>query len=280
MRSSNLIAVAATALTAALAPAATAAGCDPANAFGTATESVGQAPAIGSAVCPGDSLTTGADSLLELRLRDGGVIRLGPQTEIADLQAGGHRLTLLVGEVWAAAPRFAVNTFAVSTGTDEIVGVRGSAFTASRDSTVSPVVFHDIEGNGFVRLGRKIVKFPAGYTSIVGDNSVRLTTRWPAADRAIVPRGQRPARIGSVRFIAGRHGRLTRMRVTLDHAARVIVRVYRSKSAVGKLSQPGHRGVNQLVPLKHRLAPGLYIVTVRAIRGGRVSLVELTVRVR
>ncbi len=217
-----------------------------------------------------------------MALNDGGRIRLGASGEIGDLGLGpaGDRLTVGSGEIWGAAPS-RHHTFAIALGSGGSIGVHGAAFTAGRASVSAPLEVHAITGHGFVRYSRRLrIRFLPGYTAIAGPNGVRLTTAWPPVERALVPPAQRPPRIDGVLLLDPRGGSAARLRLALDRPARVIVRLFRGNRVASRFVGRGRAGLDTFAPLRHPLLPGLYVLTVEAVRGGRVSVARRLVPVR
>lgn len=256
------------------------------NGIGTITLSEGDAPAQGSTVCKGQSIKTGARSRVEITFRDGSIMRLGSDSEVDDLDgefvpdAPRVSFRLILGKVWAGVSEALGDKHAFeSTSERNAVGVRGSAFTASRARAGGPMTFHAIQGQGFIRMnGKPEVDFPAGMTVIVDGASYRFVTSWPAADQALVPPAQRPPALAQVKLHGGA-GANARLSLTLGKPASLLVQVLKGKRVVATFRARGHKGKNTLHPLRHRLPRGSYVIRVSATIAHRVSLVQLTLRV-
>jgi FecR protein len=235
---------------------------------GVVTFSEGDAPAVGTLINPGDIVSTGVKSRVEITIPDGGIYRLGPQSK---LQCNGQttfvpegrrdNFKLILGSMWAAISDALGGTHEfVDQGRVAAVGVRGSAFTAS----VQPggdVVYHVIQGVGFVRVnGKKEFDFPAGEGVRLnpGYGEYTLTTAWPAADQALVPAAQQPPTVTAVRLTGARAGRQSKLHFTLNEKATVTVQI--------------QRGKHRVLTRKAAVGPGARVLTLKALPKGRYTL--------
>jgi hypothetical protein len=120
---------------------------------GDATRTEGDRPperlAVGSAVREGDVLETAARTRLEVRLRDGSALRLGPGSRARieraafGKAAADRKVTarLLAGQVWANVARAVGGEARFEVATDHAVaGVRGTTFRVDAATDRSVVV--------------------------------------------------------------------------------------------------------------------------------------------
>lgn len=252
---------------------------------GVVSFSQGDAPAVGAIINTGQTVSTGANSRVEITLVDGSLYRIGPNSKVeCDGQSTfaqnprsiSDDFKLLLGNIWAATSgalggdhQFEQQERTVA------VGVRGSALTAS----VRPdgeVLYHVIEGTGFVKVtGKPEVDFPAGegllYDQGYGSHYT-LTTSWPAADRALVPAAQQPPRISGVRLTGARAGSRPTLRFKLSENATVTARIERGKRRVVSKRISARRGTGSL--RIGVLARGHYTLTLFATAHGRSVAVQ------
>ena len=107
---------------------------------GVVSFSEGDAPAVGTLVNPGDTVSTGANSRVEITTPDGGIYRLGSssvmqctgQTTTQDPRTTYDKFKLVLGTIWAGISDALGGDHAFETSTARAdPGVRGCAFTES-----------------------------------------------------------------------------------------------------------------------------------------------------
>jgi hypothetical protein len=132
-------------------------------------------------------------------------------------------------------------------------------------------IFHVIDGEGFAsQAGQPTLNVPAGYGAKLTQASVALTTKWP--QKSLVPAGQRPPAISSLRFVA----RGSRVRLRLNRAAHLVVRVMRGKRVVRTRTAPGRKGVDTVA--LRTLRRGRYVLVVTAAdKAGRTGLAQRSI---
>jgi hypothetical protein len=220
--------------------------------------SEGDAPAVGTLINPGDTVSTGDKSRVEIMLPDGGFYRVGPNSKfqcIGQTTTGeGHRsitdsFHLLLGNMWAGISDALDSDHGFQQlGPTIASGVRGSAFTASVQPN-GEIVYHVIQGTGFIRIkGKPEFDFPAGegvrFDPDYGGYAV--TTVWPAADQALVPAAQRPPKLTRVRLAGAHAGKRPTLHFTLNENATVTVQVQRGRRRVLKRSASVRHGSRSL----------------------------------
>jgi hypothetical protein len=251
---------------------------------GTITFSNGGALPVSSVVAIGQTISTGKGQRLEITLTDGSVVRFGPESsgvcEGGSFTDGGRKVTikLLLGEIWAAVsdalggdPNFNVATERAGTG------VRGSEYTL--DVTGRDPIAHVIEGTGYVAYkGKPEFHYPAGLSAIIGKRSATLSSRWPAADRALVPAGKLPPKLSQV-MLSGPKGRpKARLSFKLDRKSSLQLQVLRGRKVVAKKKLSGRKGKNSLHPFKRRLRKGRYTVRLTATANTRSTSAQISFR--
>lgn len=226
---------------------------------GVVTFSEGDAPALGTVIKRGDTVSTGAKSRVEITLPDSGVYRLGPsakmqcdsQTTTTDRERSiSDDFHLLLGNMWAGISEAVGGDHQFEQATQTIaVGVRGSAFTASMQRN-GDIVYHVIQGTGFFRVkGKREFDYPAG-TGVRFDpdyGGYTPTSAWPAADQALVPAAQQPPKLTRVRLVGARAGKRPTLRFTLNENASITVQIQRGRHRVLKRTTLAHRGARSLV---------------------------------
>ncbi len=251
---------------------------------GVVSSSEGDAPPVGTIVNPGDTVSTGANSRVEITLPDGSVYQLAPnssmqcdgQTTFAQNPRGiADEFKLLLGHIWAATTSAVGgdHEFVEPAGSEASPGVRGSAFTASIGAD-GRMFFHVIEGTGFVRIaGRPQFDFPAGEgVSIQGSHYV-LTMSWPAADQTLVPVGQLPPGLTRVRLLGARAGNRATLRFRLSENATVTVQIQRGRRRVLNRRAAAWRGTDSIKLTA--LPRGRYTLTLFANANGRAAAAQL-----
>jgi hypothetical protein len=255
---------------------------------GVVTFSEGDAPAVGTVIKQGETVSTGANSRVEITLPDGGFYRLGPSSK---MQCSGQststerdrRITdsfkLLLGSMWAGVSS-ALGGHEFQQQEPTIAGgVRGSAFTASVQRN-GDILYHVIEGTGFIKVkGKREFDFPAG-EGVRFDSDYRaysLTTAWPAADQALVPATQRPPRLTGVRLVGAHAGKRATLHFTLNQNATVTVQIQRGRHRLLKRTTSARHGARSLV--LGALPRGRYTLMLFATVQKRSSAVQKTFRV-
>lgn len=264
------------------------------NEIGKVTLSEGPAaPPAGSVICQGQTVKTGPNSRVELTLKDGSIMRLGPNSEavIDESQLGpgqtsiSDQVHLVLGRIWGAIKSTAGHQYDVddcppdAIHCEDAAGVRGSAFTASRSSSTGPITFHVIEGVGFFRVGRQEVDFPAGDTLVFNGSRYTLSSVWPVTDQTLVPSDQMPPKLTSVRLGKPANGLLPPLTLRLNQPASISVQILKGKRVVLRYSARGRKGHNSIRPPHRKLAHGRYTLTVTAVSHRRVSLTRLALRI-
>ena len=187
---------------------------------GVVTFSEGDAPAVGTVIKRGDTVSTGAKSRVEITLPDGGVYRVGPSSKMqCDGQIDHHRRrpqhlrrasTCCSATCGRASPSALGGDHEFEQQEPTIaVGVRGSAFTASVQRN-GDIVYHVIQGTGFIRVkGKREFDYPAG-TGVRFDPDYGGYTRRPRGRpptrRSSPPRSGRPSS-RRVRLVGARAGK-------------------------------------------------------------------------
>jgi hypothetical protein len=238
-------------------------------ACATVSLSAGGAAPVGTAVAIGQTIRTGKGQRLELTLGDGSLVRLGPESAVVcqtGAAVGGKRkltMRLLLGTIWAAvSDALGVSTEFVPEGRPGGTGVRGSEFTLSLHGKGDPIA-HVVEGTGFVKYpGKPEFDYPAGLSAAIGKKSAKLTSRWPAADRALVPKADQPPRLSAVK-LKGR-----KLSFKLDRPSSVLIQVVRGKKIVAKKKLHARKGRSSTRAFK-RLRKGRYRLRVTATANTR-----------
>jgi FecR protein len=225
---------------------------------GVVTFSEGDAPAVGTVIKLGDTVSTGANSRVEITLPDGGFYRLGPSSKMqcsgqSTSTEGDRGITdsfqLLLGNMWAGVSS-ALGGHEFEQQEPTIAGgVRGSAFTASVQRN-GDIVYHVIEGTGFIKIkGKREFDYPAGegVRFDPGYGRYTVTTAWPAADQALVPAAQRPPRLTRVRLVGAHAGKRSTLQFTLNQNATITVQIQRGRHRVLKRTASARHGTRSLV---------------------------------
>jgi hypothetical protein len=255
---------------------------------GVVTFSDGDAPANGTVIQLGDTVSTGAKGHVEITLPDGGFYRLGPSSKMQcgsqSTSAEGDRgitdsFHLLLGNMWGGVSS-ALGGHEFEQQEPTIAGgVRGSAFTASVQRN-GDILYHVIEGTGFIKIrGRREFDFPAGegvrFDADYGAYS--LTTAWPAADQALVPAAQKPPTLTGVRLTGARAGKRPTLHFRLDQNATITVQIQRGRHRVLKRTATARRGARSL--MLGALPRGRYTLMVFATVQKRSAAVQKSFRV-
>ncbi len=256
---------------------------------GVVTFSEGDAPAVGTVIKQGDTVSTGAKGRVEITLPDGGFYRVGPSSKMqCDGQTTtteGHRsitdrFHLLLGNMWAGISEALGGDHAFQQpGAPAGTGVRGSAFTASVQHN-GDIVYHVIQGTGFIKpKGKPEFDFPAGEGVRFDPHSggYSLTMAWPATDQALVPAAQQPPKLMHVRLAGAHAGKRLTLHFTLNENATVTVQVQRGAHHVVKRTAAVRHG-SRAITLK-ALPRGRYTLTLFATVDKRSAAVQKSFRV-
>ena len=241
---------------------------------GVMSFSEGDAPAVGTLVNPGDTVSTGAKSRAEITTPDGGIYQVGPNAKMrAPVRRSRRSRTnpppmtnfeLVLGNIWAGVSD-ALGDHGYETGTETAgTGVRGCAFTESMQPG-GRILLHVIDGTGFVKVNRKPeVDFPAGEGLLLypATGAYTMTTTWPAADQALVPPAQLPPMLTGLRLVGAHAGRRATLHFKLNEDATVTVQVQRAKHRVLQRKVAAPKGASSLK--LGSLPRGRYTLTVFA----------------
>jgi hypothetical protein len=223
---------------------------------GEVSFSEGDAPAVGTIINKGQTISTGAKSRVELITADGSFYRLGPNSKMV---CGGEppfkderppvsdEFKLLLGNIWAATSNALGGDHQFEQQTDRAAGgVRGSEFTASVRRG-GKVLYHVIEGTGFFRIkGEKEFDFPAGEGLIYSDSHYAVTTTWPAADQALVPKAQLGPKLTALKLVGHRAGKATTLHFKLSQNAKVTIQIVRGKKRVLRKKRSERHGARSI----------------------------------
>jgi hypothetical protein len=247
---------------------------------GTVTQSFGAAPAVGTKICVGDSITTGKGTAIVMAA-DGSMLHVGPNSEIdlsgTPVEQGPSIYELVGGTIWSALPGGGVEQIDTS---HSMGAVHGCAMTA----TVLPdktAIYHFIQGQGSVtdKLTGQRVNVAPGYTATVTAHGVTIGTAWPAAARSLVPAAQAPPSISTVSV----HG--AKIRFKLSESAAVTLSVTHGERVVLKMTLTGRSGANSAtLNIKHLRRGTDQLTVTAAVSGGSdpdklTAVAQTTVRV-
>jgi hypothetical protein len=256
---------------------------------GVVSFSEGDAPAVGTLVNPGDTVSTGVNSRVEVTLPDGGFYRVGPSSKMrCDGQTTtteGHRsitdsFHLLLGNMWAGISDALGGDHAFEQpGPTVAVGVRGSAFTASVQRN-GDIVYHVIQGTGFIKTkGKREFDYPAGEGVRFDPDygGYTMTTAWPAADQALVPAAQQPPKLTHVRLVGAHAGKRPTLHFTVNENAAITVQIQRGRHRVLRRTSAARHGARSLVLAT--LPRGRYTLVLFATVHARSVAVQKSFRV-
>ncbi|HET9102717.1 MAG TPA: FecR family protein [Solirubrobacteraceae bacterium] len=251
-----------------------------AKAIGKVTFSEGDAPAVGTEICDGETVSTG-NGRLEITYNDGSVMRVGPNSQVqVDESASYDRpitFHVILGAVWAkVSDVLGSQDTTVETGTDA-AGVRGCQFTASA-APGGGLLMHVIQGRGFYTVAGHRTYFPTGYTLMRHGSVAKLTAAWPAVQQGLVAPAAMPPKLSAVKLSGANLGPRARLRLRLSQAASLTVQILRGKRTVASFTASGRAGSNTL-RLRHRPLPkGPYTLIVTATHAKLVSLAQISLR--
>ncbi len=257
---------------------------------GVITFSHGDAPAVGTLVNKGDTVSTGPKSQVEVTMPDGGVYRLGSNSKVqcngqTTFAPNEHSISddfkLLLGNMWAGISDALGGDHAFETSTERAgTGVRGCAFTES----IQPggrILLHVIDGTGFIKVnGTPEVNYPAGEGLLLNPATGRytMTNAWPAADQALVPPAQQPPKLTGVRLVGAHAGKRATLHFKLNENAAVTVRIQRGAHRVLQRTVAAHKGAGAVK--LGSLPRGRYTLTVFATVQKRSTAAQESFRVR
>ena len=283
---------------------------------GTVSYSEGDASPLTTDVHPGQVFKNGPTGRLEITLPDGSVLRLGPssQTQLEKTCIKDdfmpepipldRQFKLLLGDVWEkVATGLGGNAYpevdteravAGNRGKLAVAGfaakspIRGAALAATGGGSMTvskqpngDVIAHSISGKGFVQIpGKPEFDYLAGQSALITAAGVKLTSKWPAADRALVPAGELPPTISGLSISKATQGKQAQVRFKLDRKASVVVQVLKGKKVVATKTVKGKKGKNSVKPLKKKLGKGSYTVRVTATDVKRVAIAEKKLHVK
>ena len=165
---------------------------------GQITESFGDAPAVGTVVSFGQTISTGSDGRAVITLPDNSTLALSENTEIVCDQFLSNGDT----STWSLLQGLFVYVSGLigNQDSDQLnienggvgVGIRGCVGSVA----VLPggkLLLHVIEGSGFVDLaGKPEFDFPAGEGVLSGGDSYQETLRLPPGAASLIPARDRP----------------------------------------------------------------------------------------
>jgi hypothetical protein len=250
-------------------------------ACATVSFSDGGALPVGSTVAIGQTVSTGKGQRLELTTADGAVVRIGPESQVV-CQAGpfvaGKRsitIKLVLGEIWAAVSDALGGDTGFQAGERAGTGVRGSEFTL--DMNGRDPIAHVVEGTGYVQYkGKHEFDYPAGLSAIIGKKGVTLSSRWPAADRALVPAGKLPPTLTKVKLHGPKGRPKAKLTFKLGQKSSLQLQVLRGKKVVVKKKLKGRKGANSVRPFKRKLRKGRYTLRLTATANTRSTSAQLS----
>jgi hypothetical protein len=271
---------------------------------GQVTFSEGTASPVGTVIARGQTITTGPKSRVELTLGDGSVMRLGPSSMFVCNLASGDRteepgitVKLLLGLIWSkiATEDYGKDCFDYDANGSRIAvrcpdaapGVRGAGDAATASGQAQPSItldttrglFHVISGfHASVKVGNHPpLAVAAGQTARITRAGATIVTQWPPADQALVPAAWAPPKLSGV-HAAAIPGKPPVLSVRLSQAAKLTIVVARGGHRVLSLAASGRKGTTR-VELRRALPPGLYTVSVTAVRQGLASTLTTPLRV-
>jgi hypothetical protein len=115
-------------------------------------------------------------------------------------------------------------------------------------------------------------------SAVIGKKGVSLTSRWPAADRAVVPAGKLPPRLGKVKLRGPKGRPKAKLSFTLDQKSSLQLQVLRGKKVVLKKKLSGRKGKNSVRPFKRALRKGRYTLRLTATANARSTSAQLSFR--
>jgi FecR-like protein len=274
--------------------------CGKKEQAGTVTFSEGEAPPVGQPVCEGDMIKTGANGRAEVTLKDGSIVRIGPNSEAqvnGATEGQGQKITLhlILGIVWGKVTgvlgggnEVEVETYTATTGVRgrrflsslrsqgvRLIAPASSSFTAHAGAG-GKALFHAISGKLRTSAGGKTITADAGHGVEVTAKGATPTDRWPTSDRSLVPADEQPPAIAGLKVTSrkrtGKAGGDSVVALKLDGPATLKIAVRKGKKVVARQSAKGRKGADA-IKLKKRIRPGRYLLQVEAAdAAGRVAV--------
>lgn len=274
--------------------------CEPFGPAGEVTFSAGDAPPLHSPVCDGDTVSTGADGRVEITFKDGSIVRLGRSSKVKIDEAAFSNepkitLKLILGLIWSKiAARSDVNVDIAN----DAAGVRGAGDpggASDRPSRAAPAlsgmsstsgggsfvfsdpaegdpVYHQISGEGFAQpQGNSAVSVRPGWGVIFGANGLKLTPKLPTGALSVVPAGDLPPTIASLKISGATAGQKPNVGFQLDQAAPVTLVVRAGRRTLFRQSLKAKHGPNS-VTLEKALKAGRYTLELDAVRSGLTAI--------
>lgn len=132
-------------------------------------------------VGPNDRVVTGADSKAYLEFADGGVVEIGPQSDVkvsrleATPRSFKARFLLAFGKFKAKVKKLtsSSSSFEVQAG-GVVAGVRGTVFGVDYDPASRQVSAQTFEGSIFTQAGGKEQVIEKGFSMVVGKTGIPL----------------------------------------------------------------------------------------------------------
>lgn len=246
---------------------------------------------------PGQQISAPAGQGIVINMSDGhgnvsGSLQMGPGSRLSvpdDCDGFGQPTDVTLDFIVKKGETWLRHTFEGSKAKFEasperaIAGTRGSSYTLGRDPKTGAWLMHVIEGDGYAGLpGHRLIDVPAGRGVLLTSTGPRLADRWPAAQRSLVPRTYRPAKITHLVLKGASNGSpRARLRFRTDRSATVLIKVLRGHKVIAHKRVHAHTGTTSVRPFRKHLKQGHYQVRLVATTPQRaVSLAskKLTVR--
>jgi hypothetical protein len=252
---------------------------------GVVTESVGQAPAVGTVVSFGQRISTGSGGRVVIGFPDNTELTMSENTTITcdeyvyDPSGNGGKGS--DNSTWSLLQGLFVYVSGLigKHDSDQInierpvgeIGIRGCVGIAA----VLPggkLLLHVIEGAGFADVANKPeLDVPAGEGVLINGHTYQQALQLPPGAASLIPARDRPPSITAVRATGKAH-RDPVLRFKLSRTAQLKVDVVRGKRTVVSFAGSGKKGPNKL-KLSRALPKGSYTVELVAAHGGLTSIV-------
>jgi hypothetical protein len=253
---------------------------------GQVIASSGVAPAVGTKVPFGSTISTGANGSATVQFPDNASLVMSANTSIVcdgslTNSAGGETssfsvLTGLFSYVSGLIGKKDPDQINIQYGSGG-GGIRGCVVTGA----VLPggkLLVHVIQGTAFVQEpGKPDFDFPPGEGILFDGNSYQETLQLPPGAAALLPRADRPPAVTAVKATAKAKKKPV-VRFKLNEAAQLTVHVTHGKRTVATFTARGHAGTNTL-SLPRVLRSGSYTVAIDATKDALSSIVTSTLRV-
>jgi hypothetical protein len=259
---------------------------------GVVTESVGQAPAVGTVVSFGQKISTGSGGRVVILFPDNTMLTMGENTTIVcdeyvyDPSGNGGKgsdhstWSLLQGlfvYVSGLIGKHDSDQINIERPTGEI-GIRGCVGIAA----VLPggkLLLHVIEGAGFADVaGKPELDVTAGAGALLAGHGYQQTLQLPPGAASLIPARDRPPSVTAVKATGKAHQDPV-LRFKLSQTAQLKVYVFRGKHTVVSFAGPGKKGPNKL-KLSRALLKGSYSLQLMAIHEGLTSIVTSPLLIR